>query len=373
MKKTALFIMHMPPPVHGASMVGQYIRESKLISNSFDCIYINVTTASSLEDIGELGLRKIWNIFLLLRRIYKSIKVIKPHLIYLTPNAAGKPFYKDFLIMWLVKRWAGKSQFFVHYHNKGCKDFSENVFNNFLYKIYFRGLIVILLSELLYEDVRKYVPRNRIRVCPNGVPQIPKVNKIIIHKSNELNRSNILHILFLSNMMEEKGVWVLLKACKILKEKKVNFRCTFVGDWNDISEKEFIDRVNDDGLSEFVSAVGAVYGDEKDVYWNNTDVFVFPTFYHNECFPLVLLEAMQHGLPCISTDEGAIPDIIDDGVTGFVVEKQNSQQLAARIIDLNNDRQRCAEMGLIGYEKFKKHYTIDAFERRICNIFEQQN
>lgn len=47
---------------------------------------------------------------------------------------------------------------------------------------------------------------------------------------------------------------------------------------------------------------------------------MFPTYYHNECFPLVLLEAMQHGLPCISTNEGAISDIVDDGVTGYIVE-----------------------------------------------------
>ena len=40
-KPKVLFIMHMPPPVHGASMMGQYIHDSKLISESFECRYIN--------------------------------------------------------------------------------------------------------------------------------------------------------------------------------------------------------------------------------------------------------------------------------------------------------------------------------------------
>ena len=55
---------------------------------------------------------------------------------------------------------------------------------------------------------------------------------------------------------------------------------------------------------------------------------LFPTFYHNECFSLVLLEAMEHGLPCISTTEGGIPGIVDDGKTGFLVPKHDVAVLA---------------------------------------------
>lgn len=48
MKQKILFIMHMPPPVHGAAMVGQYIHDSKLINDKFDSHYINLTTAKNL-------------------------------------------------------------------------------------------------------------------------------------------------------------------------------------------------------------------------------------------------------------------------------------------------------------------------------------
>ena len=57
MKPKILFIMHMPPPVHGAAMVGQYIHDSKLINREFDCHYINLTTAKNLQDIGKVGMR----------------------------------------------------------------------------------------------------------------------------------------------------------------------------------------------------------------------------------------------------------------------------------------------------------------------------
>lgn len=50
-----LFIMHMPPPVHGAAMVGKYIHDSRVIKEAFDCHYINLTTARDLADIGRVG------------------------------------------------------------------------------------------------------------------------------------------------------------------------------------------------------------------------------------------------------------------------------------------------------------------------------
>ena len=53
-----LFIMHMPPPVHGAAMVGKYIHDSRLVNEAFDCRYINLATAANLEDIGKVRLAK---------------------------------------------------------------------------------------------------------------------------------------------------------------------------------------------------------------------------------------------------------------------------------------------------------------------------
>ena len=63
--------------------------------------------------------------------------------------------------------------------------------------------------------------------------------------------------------------------------------------------------------------MGRKYGEEKERLFRESDIFVFPTYYDIECFPLVLLEAMQYGLPCVNTDEGGIRDIVvnDSGFT----------------------------------------------------------
>lgn len=117
MKQKILSIMHMPPPVHGAAMVGQYIHDSKLINDKFDSHYINLTTAKSLQDIGKGGIKKLWKFVCLLARIVKSLFSIHPQMVYVTPNSHGGAFYKDFVVVELIKLLVYKV--IVHYHNRG--------------------------------------------------------------------------------------------------------------------------------------------------------------------------------------------------------------------------------------------------------------
>lgn len=371
--RKVLFVLHLPPPIHGAAMVGKSIHDSELINQNFECRFINLTTAVSLEDIGKVGLKKIFHFCNLLRNIRKEIEEFKPDVVYITPNAKGGAFYKDFVVVQMLKIMGCKV--LAHYHNKGVKEFSKRGFNNSLYKLFFKDLYVLLLGEVLYEDVRKYVPANNVSICGNGLPELTKEEneKItdVVRTKYEDKTNHPLHILFLSNMMAEKGVWTLVDACKILKDKGVRFMCTFVGGWKDITEEAFNQKVDNLGLQAEIKAVGAVYGAEKEPYWLAADVFVFPTYYHNECFPLVLLEAMQHALPCISTKEGAIPNIIDDGETGFVVNAKNAGNLAVKIEELAIDKQKRLDMGTNGYSKYKDQFTLKVFENRLCDVLEQ--
>ena len=54
MKPKILFIMHMPPPVHGAAMMGQYVHDSKLINEKFECHYINPSLSTSVANVGKV-------------------------------------------------------------------------------------------------------------------------------------------------------------------------------------------------------------------------------------------------------------------------------------------------------------------------------
>lgn len=116
---------------------------------------------------------------------------------------------------------------------------------------------------------------------------------------------------------------------------------------------------------------GKKYNEDKEEYFKHSDIFVFPTFYPNECFPLVLLEAMQQGLPCISTNEGGISGIIDDGKTGFIVEKRNPVQLAEKIEVLLKDKKLRKYMGAAGKIKFDEEFTLSKFEEKMECILQK--
>ena len=169
MKTRILFILHMPPPVHGAAMMGKYIHDSKVINEAFDCHYINLTTAKDLADIGKVGVRKIKQFADLLNTIRREVKRLKPQLVYVTPNARGGAFYKDFIVVQMLKMMGCKVV--VHYHNKGVATCQDRWPDNRLYKRFFRNIKVILLAEPLYNDIKKYVAREDVFICPNGIPE----------------------------------------------------------------------------------------------------------------------------------------------------------------------------------------------------------
>lgn len=357
MKPKILFILHLPPPVHGAAMVGKYIQDSELINNEFHCQFINLALAKDLNDIGKGGITKLINFIKKTNSIRRTVKEFKPDLCYVTPNAKGGAFYKDFIIVQLLKILGCK--ILVHYHNKGVSTRQNHFIDNILYKIFFKNIKVILLAKSLYPDFQKYVSQSHLYICPNGIPQSPSLN-------TPQNKS--LNILFLSNMMEEKGVWTLLEACKILRQKNLSFTCHFVGKWSDISEAEFKKKIFSNQMEQHVFSHGAQYGKDKEKFWQACDLFVFPTYYHNESFPMVLLEAMQQKKACISTDEGGIPEIIIQNETGYIIPKKSPQELANKLEYLIKHPDICHTMGEKGFQRYKQLFTLEAFEKRLTTI-----
>jgi len=366
-KPKVFFIMHMPPPVHGAAMVGKYIHDSKIVNESFDCRFENMMLAKNLEDIGKGGVKKIFNLFSQLKRFKKAIKESQPDLVYITPNAAGGAFYKDFVVVQYIKRclkkYSSNARIVVHYHNKGVASRQGKFLDNILYKRFFKGLKVILLANVLYEDVKKYVSKEDVFICPNGIPESLR-EEPVAERHNETPK-----ILFLSNLIISKGVIVLLDALKILKERAVRFTCDFVGgETDELNAERFAEEVKRRGLEGHAFYAGRKYGSEKTPYFENADVFAFPTFYHNEAFPLVNIEAMEFKLPIVSTNEGGIPDMVVNGENGLICERNNAESLAIALEKLLLDKNLRIQYGENGYKKFKSEFTLQSFENRIVEI-----
>jgi len=363
LKTKILFILHYPPPVHGAAMVGQYIRESEKINNTFEGRYLNLGTSRSIDEIGKGGIIKLWRYFVLLWKTAYTVLSFRPNLVYLTLTSKGGGFYKDALVA--IKAKALGVKMVYHFHNKGVRCHQDKWLDNLLYKMVFKNADVILLSEHLYPDIQKYVPKNRVHICPNGIPEIVPGSKFNIQK--ESNKP--VEILFLSNLIKSKGVFVLLEACKILKQKGLDFHCTYVGGEGDISAEQLQQNIKKTGLAAEVHYAGKKYGADKSAEFSKADFFVHPSL--NDCFPLVLLEAMQFSLPIVSTYEGGIPGIVEKDKTGFLVPQNDAVALAEKLELLIKDPVLRKEMGEFGRKKYEAEFTLAAFETRFRTILKE--
>lgn len=281
---------------------------------------------------------------------------------YISPNAGGKAFFKDFIVVQMLKSMGCKV--IAHYHNKGVSVYQSKWVYNFFYKRFFSNLKVILLAENLYKDIAKYVKREDVYICPNGIPNLRK-GEFEARRKNE-----VPYLLFLSNLLINKGVFVLLDALRILKEKGYLFNCQYVGgETAEINAVQFSEEVDKRDLNDRVAYVGRKVGEEKNAFFQQADIFILPTM--NECFPLVILEAMEYKLPVISTNEGGIPDMVKDGENGLICEKQNPYSLADCIAKLLDDEELRVKMGNAGYDKFCREFTLQQFEHRMLDILSQ--
>jgi glycosyltransferase involved in cell wall biosynthesis len=358
-----LFVLHLPPPIHGSAAVGLQIKESKVINDNFQCRFINLGTSVSIDEIGKRKLIKVFRYLVIIFNLLKNVIFHRPDLCYFSLSSQFVPFYKDTLLISFVKLLRIKLVY--HFHNKGISLRQYKYIDDKLYRFVLKKTNVILLSERLYPDVEKYVCKSQVYYCANGINDSETQHSLTLLHVNKAS----VQIFFLSNLIVSKGIFVLLDACKILQEKSIAFHCTMVGDVGDVSEHWFNLKLVEMGLSNNINYIGKRYGNEKDALFANSDIFVHPTL--NDCFPLVLLEAMKNSLPVISTFEGGIPDIVEDGVTGYLVPKNDSNALADKLEILIKNYDLRVQMGKNGRKRFETEFTLNIFEQKLKSILEQ--
>lgn len=355
-KRSILFILQLPPPVHGASLMGEQVRGMPGLGERFETEFLRLSTGSK----GRVWKPSFWRDLL---RLYGAVRraLLKRRfdLVYITPCASGLAFYKDYFVCLLARGKARRVLY--HFHNKGL---ARNRFApGWVKRSFLRGVGVILLSPRLKSDLAEYACDTRIHCVPNGIDPLPPAPA-------PARTDGRVSMLFLSNMIRSKGVFVLLEACARLRARGVEFLCRFAGPWYEIREEEFRARVQALGLDRYVEHLGPVYGSDKAGAMAAADLFAFPTFYPDECFPLVLLEAMSAGLPVVATEEGAIPDIVEDGVEGRVVPREDPERLASALESLIADGELRARMGAAARRKFESRFTRPVFERELLRVLE---
>ncbi len=222
---------------------------------------------------------------------------------------------------------------------------------------------VVCISRFARSQVMKLTSArhwHKFEVCPLGVdPQryAPVAGTLD-------NRPFTL--LSVGRLTSAKGQGVLVDAAAQLAASGRTFRLVIVGTGPD--EAELHRAVEAAGLSEHVEFTGALNQQEVLDWYARADTFVLPSF--AEGVPVVLMEAMACGIPCVTTRITGIPELIRDGEDGLLVTPSDSRELADALARLMDDTQLRARLAQDGRNRVREHYNLEHNTGRLGRLFE---
>ena len=166
-------------------------------------------------------------------------------------------------------------------------------------------------------------------------------------------------LLFVGKQFERKGGRVLLEAFQEVRRRVKGATLTIVGPVLDelpegVVNPGFVSKSTSDGLA----AVKQLYRDAS--------VFVLPTLY--EPFGISFVEAMAHGLPCVGTRVCAVPEIIAEGKSGYLVEPNDPEGLANRLVELLESPALAESLGKHGFEIYRNRFRWSMVVNRLKSV-----
>jgi glycosyltransferase involved in cell wall biosynthesis len=245
--------------------------------------------------------------------------------------------------------------------------FSEhNVFNRRrsfkMFKIidsftYSRYLKIICVSKQVRSALLNWMPsiKGKTKVILNAV-SVPKLLNSNFFKNYD--------ILFVGRLTQAKGVDILLKAIKILKNKhNKHLNIAIVGDG------PLRENLNNLAVQLRVNNEVKFLGIRKDIIklMDSAKIFVLPSRW--EGLPMVVLEAMSRGMSIIATTVGGISEVIENGKEGILIPPENPKTLAQAMNDLLENKELQKKLKELAYKKVKKKYSIGVYSTNMLNLY----
>ena len=222
-----------------------------------------------------------------------------------------------------------------------------------------RALFVCCISNYARSQGMIFAPAekwDRMHIIHCGVD--PSLFDLASH------RQSGTRLLYVGRIAAAKGLPILLESLAILKIEYPGILLTVVGDGED--RKNLEEMTAKLGLSQNVNFVGYKSQTEVRKYFQQTDVFVMSSF--AEGIPVVLMEAMAAGVPVVATQIAGISELVEDGISGYLVPPGDSNILTIRIAELLKDCELRAKFGTAGRTKVEKDFNIQHEAARLYKL-----
>jgi glycosyltransferase involved in cell wall biosynthesis len=201
---------------------------------------------------------------------------------------------------------------------------------------------------------------DKFEISPLGVdPEVFKLRDIVAP-------SDVFEILCVGRLVPVKGQFILLNAVRQLLAEGRRIKLRYIGDGPDRARLE--NMVADSQLNEHIIFEGAVNQDDILQFYQSADIFTIASF--AEGVPVVLMEAMMMGIPCVTTHITGIPELIGQG-EGLLVAPSDEEGLAEAIRKLMDDENLYKQIAQAGHDSVMARYELSKNTERLAAIFER--
>ncbi len=322
----------------------------------YDFQYVRVESAGIQEKKFGLSISKVYY-FLALPKLLSVISRFKPNILHVH-------YASSYGLMGVL---SGYHPLIISIWGADVYNFPKSNLNRrFLEFTLNRADAITSTSQVMAKEASKYT-KNLIEVIPFGVD----LHFFKPFKLHEKSKDGSIVIGTVKSLEEKYGIDLLIKAFSILKLKypNRNLRLTIVGGGS--KEESLKKLARDLRVFDYINFTGPVNHSEIPKYLNTFDVFVALSRDVSESFGGAVVEAMACALPVVVSNIGGLPEVVEDGVTGFVVPSEDPDSAARAIERILVDEDLCERMGKAGRERVERLYNWENNVSMMIGLYER--
>lgn len=365
-KPRVLLVGPIYPKGGGVGMVNKILSES-LMNGDFEIDILD--TGRGQAGQGKEATLAFINLYYFIIQSFKLLRKLllnRPKIIHQSVTW-GIAFWKESFFILLARSLGVKVVAHIHGSKLDVQFRESDWGHKCLMKIAFSiPNLIIVLSEywqkLIIEEISSTI--NTV-IIPNSIEwsivEAMDRNPLISEEKGCL-------VLFLGWLSMRKGILDALHAAELIYQQVPGIRFVFAGPIEPGPQIEIVKLACEKAsLTGCIYFPGIVSGEEKVDLFSKASIFILPSYHEN--LPVAILEAMAMGLPVVATSVAGVPELIQDGCNGYLIQPGNYLALAERIIHLAINPKLRQSMGEANKDKIRKYYHPKVFALKIEQLY----